>query len=90
MRMENQGMIRRIQHPGNRRSLFVYLTEQGRKAAKEMAKVFDSCEEEAAGSLPGEELEELKILLTKLWENLSGKQQDPSEKTQGGRADADQ
>ena len=90
LRMENQGMIRRIQHPGNRRSLFVYLTEQGRKAAKEMAKVFDSCEEEAAGSLPGEELEELKILLTKLWENLSGKQQDPSEETQGGRADADQ
>ena len=79
-----------ILHPGNRRSLFVYLTEQGRKAAKEMAKVFDSCEEEAAGSLPGEELEELKILLTKLWENLSGKQQDPSEETQGGRADADQ
>ena len=31
--MEDAGLIVRRQHPGNRRSLFVYLTEKGRAAA---------------------------------------------------------
>ena len=83
LRMENQGMIRRVQHPGNRRSLFVYLTEKGKKAAADMAEVFDACEREAVKGLPGEDVEELKILLNRLWENLAGK-------GKGGGADADQ
>lgn len=90
LRMENQGMIRRVQHPGNRRSLFVYLTEKGKKAAGDMKGVFDECEEKAAVGLSAEELENLKILLTRLWDNLSGKEQDIVCVGKGGRTDADQ
>lgn len=90
LRMENQGMIRRIQRQGNRRSLFVYLTEKGKKAADDMAEVFDSCEKDAAGGLTPEELKELKILLSKLWDNLSGKNRDIICESEGGSSDAGQ
>ena len=34
LRMENTGLIERRQAPGNRRSLYVYLTDKGRQAAR--------------------------------------------------------
>ena len=54
LRMERSGLVVRRQHEGNRRSLFVSLTEQG---------------EQAAGLSP-EELEQLKGLLDRLWRSM--------------------
>ena len=53
--MEETGLIVRRQHPGNRRSLFVYLTEKGREAAEAMAEVFAELEAQATRSFSPEE-----------------------------------
>lgn len=71
MRMEKAGMIERKQHPGNRRSLFVYLTEKGRRAAGEMSRLFADAEESAVWNMSGREIADLKQILTKLCRNLS-------------------
>ena len=40
LRMERSGLVVRRQHEGNRRSLFVSLTEQGEQAAAAVAEIF--------------------------------------------------
>ena len=40
LRMERSGLVVRQQHEGNRRSLFVSLTEQGEQAAAAVAEIF--------------------------------------------------
>jgi len=64
--MEDAGLIVRRQHPGNRRSLFVYLTEKGRAAAEAMAEVFAEMEAQATRSFSPEETETLRTLLNRM------------------------
>ena len=68
LRMERSGLIVRQQHEGNRRSLFVSLTEQGEQAA--VAEIFRETETAAASGLSAEELEQLKGLLDRLWRSI--------------------
>lgn len=66
LRMEQAELIVRKQKEGNRRSLYVSLTEKGQEAAVRMEKIFQKTEEQAAAGLTGGEEEQLKYLLDKL------------------------
>lgn len=73
LRMEQKGFIERRQKNGNRRSLFVYLTENGKEVCKKMHDVFSLKDKQAIEGLTAEEIENLKKTLTKICENLDGK-----------------
>lgn len=64
--MEKHGLIKRKQIEGNRRSLYVFLTDKGRQAATDMAFIFDTCEHDALKYLTTDEIEQLKTLLNKI------------------------
>lgn len=65
-RMENAELIVRKQKSGNRRSLYVYLTEKGKMAAHKMELIFDNADKWAAQGLSEKETERLKFLLEKV------------------------
>ncbi|MBM6828855.1 MarR family transcriptional regulator [Anaerotignum lactatifermentans] len=69
LRMEENGLILREKKAGNRRSLYVTLTEKGRKAAEEMELVFRESEEHVGGGLSEEERLQLRQLLDRLCES---------------------
>ncbi|MCD8196329.1 MAG: MarR family transcriptional regulator [Lachnospiraceae bacterium] len=70
LRMEQAGLIERRQKDGNRRSLFVYLTESGRQAADKINAIFAEEDHLAEQGLSPEEIKQLKILLEKLNRSL--------------------
>lgn len=72
LRMENSGLIERRQQPGNRRSLFVYLTENGRRAAQKLESVFADAEQEALQSFSEDEKEQFRSSLDKICYTLKG------------------
>ena len=53
----------RRQKEGNRRSLYVSLTDQGMEAAEKLRDIFRNMEEEATRGLSQEEVETLKSML---------------------------
>ena len=63
LRMEEGGLILRRQKEGNRRSLYVSLTDQGMEAAEKLRDIFRNMEEEATRGLSQEEVETLKSML---------------------------
>lgn len=63
LRMEEGGLILRRQKGGNRRSLYVSLTDQGMEAAEKLRDIFRNMEEEATRGLSQEEVETLKSML---------------------------
>ena len=71
-RMEAAGMIARRHRPGDRRALFVSLTEQGRERAAALEGVFARAEEEAARELTAEEVEALKAALERFCRSAAG------------------
>ncbi|MDE5619324.1 MAG: MarR family transcriptional regulator [Ruminococcus sp.] len=73
LRMEQKGLIERRQENGNRRSLFVYLTENGKEVCEKMHDIFSQKDKQASDGLTTAEINELKRLLTKVCENLDGK-----------------
>lgn len=68
--MEKEGLIVRKQKDGNRRSLYVSLTESGEAAAIEMNKVFEDEDRAAEKYLNDDEKEQLKVLLSKVCKAL--------------------
>lgn len=68
--MENKGLITRRTQNGNRRSLYVYLTDKGKKFAESVELAFDKLEEHALRGFTEEEKEMLGIFLTRLNENI--------------------
>ncbi|MCM1365058.1 MAG: MarR family transcriptional regulator [Faecalibacterium sp.] len=68
--MENKGLIVRKNINGNRRSLYVYLTEKGRALAKQVKMQFDIIEEKALSNFSEEEKEALVYFLSKISDNL--------------------
>jgi DNA-binding MarR family transcriptional regulator len=75
LRMEQAGLILRRQKNGNRRSLFVSLTDAGKQAAQKMDAVFRKAETSLEETLSREEILALKNSLDKLCTALSRKQQ---------------
>lgn len=74
LRMEQKGLIERRQENGNRRSLFVYLTENGKEICEKMHDIFSQADEQAIDGISSGEIEEIKSLLTKICRNLDGKE----------------
>lgn len=72
-RMENTGLIERRQREGNRRSLFVFLTDKGKLAAAQLKNIFILSDQQAAKDLTEKEIDELTRILTKLYSNLTDK-----------------
>lgn len=71
LRMETAGLILRRQREGNRRSLYVSLTEKGKLAAESMQSVFQRTDALASSVLTEEELNQLTQSLKKISEVLS-------------------
>lgn len=71
LRMEEKGLIERKRQNGNRRSLFVYLTASGKKAAEEMQEIFMQEDTVAAGKLEPQQLEELMRMLDSVCDSLN-------------------
>ena len=69
--MEKDGLIVRKQKDGNRRSLYVSLTEKGTQAAETMRTVFDEEDMAAEKYLTDEEKQQLKVLLAKVCKALN-------------------
>lgn len=69
-RMEKAGLVYRRNREGNRRSLYVSLTDKGRMAAEKMMDVFQREEKRAVSGLSEEEVDTLKNILLKLCESM--------------------
>ena len=67
-RMERSGLIRREQHDGNRRSLYVSLTPQGRQLGEQMQQIFERVDKQAVANLSDEEQVLLCELLGKVYD----------------------
>jgi len=70
LRMEKAGLIRRYQKDGNRRSLYVTLTDEGRAAATEMDAIFRQEDARAVQALTEAETRQLKDLLARVGDTL--------------------
>lgn len=66
LRMEHADLVTRRQKDGNRRSLYVSLTEKGLSAAKKLKNIFRTAEQRATATLTAEEEKMLVTLLSKL------------------------
>lgn len=75
LRMEDAGLILRRQKNGNRRSLYVSLTENGRDAATKLMEIFQKAEEEAISGLSEQEVSQLKETLGKICTTMQKKRE---------------
>lgn len=71
LRMERDGLVRRKQRDGNRRSLYVSLTPEGEKLGAQMADIFRRADARAAAQLTPEEQKQLRVLLEKVYASVS-------------------
>ena len=71
LRMERDGLVRRKQRDGNRRSLYVSLTPEGEKLGTQMADIFRRADAQAAAQLTPEEQKQLRVLLEKVYASVS-------------------
>lgn len=69
-RMEDIGLIIRKKKPGNRRSVYVSLTETGKEYASELSLIFASAEKAVLADFSKEEIEMLLNLLNKLYNSM--------------------
>ena len=70
-RMEEKGMIERKMLNGNRRSLYVFLTEKGERLQEVVEKEFDCLEEKAFEGISEEEKENFMDVFVRIFNNLS-------------------
>ena len=70
-RMEDAGLVERRTLNGNRRSLYVFLTEKGKDQVKLVTEAFSSMEEEAFRGISETECETLMRLMHRVYDNIS-------------------
>lgn len=70
LRMENSGLILRRQKDGNRRSLYVSLTNAGKEKAEKLMEIFRNIEADATANLSAQEMETLNRLLCQICTDL--------------------
>ena len=70
-RMERDGLIDRTRHEGNRRSLYVTLTQRGQEVAQAMDLAFRQADEAAAASLTREQRDLLCAMLADVCDTLN-------------------
>lgn len=71
--MENKGYIERKMQKGDRRSVFVFLTEKGREYVKRLNQEFEKIEGIALQNFNDAEKERLQGYLTRVYDNMIGK-----------------
>lgn len=71
--MENKNLITRKKQGGNRRSLYVYLTEKGREIAERVGEEFNKIENKALLGFDDRDKEMLKAFLIKINKNMNAK-----------------
>lgn len=71
--MENNGLITRKNLDGNRRNLYVYLTEKGKASAQQIDTMFAAIEKKALTDFEDDEKEQLCVFLAKINKNMSKK-----------------
>lgn len=69
-RMEEKGMIERRMLNGNRRSLYVFLTDTGKELQKAVEQEFSGIEEAAFAGISEEEKEDFMDTFFKIYKNL--------------------
>ena len=69
--MEHKGFVERKTLDGNRRSLYVFLTESGRQLASRLEREFSLIETQALRGITKSEQKQLLMLLTKIYENIT-------------------
>ena len=70
-RMEGAGLVERRTLNGNRRSLYVFLTEKGKQQVALVTEAFSAMEEEAFRGISETECEILMRLMHQVYENIS-------------------
>lgn len=70
-RMEDIGLVERRTLNGNRRSLYVFLTEKGKQQVALVTEAFSAMEEEAFRGISETECEILMRLMHQVYENIS-------------------
>ena len=70
-RMEGAGLVERRMLNGNRRSLYVFLTEKGKERLKLVSTAFSDMEEEAFRGISEAERETFMALMLRIYENIS-------------------
>lgn len=70
-RMEDIGLVERRTLNGNRRSLYVFLTEKGKQQVALVTEAFSAMEEEAFRGMSETEHETLMRLMHQVYENIS-------------------
>ncbi len=70
LRMEENGLVLRRQKEGNRRSLYVSLTEKGKISAENLMNIFNESEKMAVSNMTDEEIKALKEKLCKLCDTI--------------------
>ena len=70
MRMEENGLVHRRQKEGNRRSLYVSLTDKGKQSAEKLMDIFNDAEKMAVSNMTEEEIKVLKDTLCKLCDTI--------------------
>lgn len=73
LRMEKAGLISRGIRNGDRRSLYVSLTDKGREAAEQMAEIFEEQEKKACRDMSEQEIRQLRELLSEFCRSVNGK-----------------
>lgn len=71
LRMERDGLVRRVQKDGNRRALYVSLTEKGRQTALQVQQIFQQADARAAATLTTEESLRLQQLLQRVYDAVA-------------------
>jgi len=69
-RMEERGLISRDHLPGNRRSLFVSMTDKGRKMHEITENAFNAIDKKACIGLSAQQTAEIRLLLDIVCTNL--------------------
>lgn len=88
LRLEKAGLVQRARHEGNRRSLFVSLTEKGREVTDELITLFDEIDASALAGFTDEEAEAFETALLRLHDNLCEDENgNHSENTQTSKGD---
>ncbi|MDE5824535.1 MAG: MarR family transcriptional regulator [Lachnospiraceae bacterium] len=70
-RMEEKGMIERRMLNGNRRSLYVFLTDFGRELLERVEKEFSDIEESVFTGITEEEQKHFMEIFVKIYDNIS-------------------
>lgn len=72
-RMEKAGLLERCRHPQDARCTRVYLTERGRDLREPVERRWEAVQERAFAGITAEEEDLLRVLLTRIHDNLTNR-----------------